>query len=760
MSTGLITTFQKWNLKNKKYKILDKEPNSEYFKIYGFSNKEYSKGRHNFIVYGSNKLVQNSEIFIEIEDSIGNPIKCNGVKSKITEPGWIVWFEIDDRLYNGIATIYAAGTAKGYSEKVGGLNNLNVIWKSDIVINKNIKNSSTPVFINYPQIDSISENIDNGNSYAIIRLSNLEVYSGKLNSIEVYYQILNNTSLTSNNLIINGHFAAEGFKNNIIHPLGWEVENNNWIKSEINGELDIDHPTSLYFSSPTGSNENIYTLSQKTPFSVYSGSYYLKFQGRINENISSSMPGYNSYNVNFSLYKQNEYDEEYSFWYNIATIYSGSNLNDNPDLDNNWNQFLYEFNLNNENAINTKLIISCLPPPSYRIDLDNIILYRKFERKKNNLLEEIGHFRGNNKNNYFKGWNQVNLNTLSFKDVEGNWQIDSNSPFDSDKNSFSLKGPNRPESFPTVPYVNIITSEPFYVFPEEYKLNIDSKCSNVFYWYRARLLKYNSITGGYEIWKTEENKAIENWTTNEFTFDLSNEEELINKIKLEIVFNNYPRITPPADPAYNPPATPNPNKKNYLTVDNINFYRNTYFNQTIENWKLLGVDTIDDEIVKTYSTSYLMPNQINNDIVSFKILLKDDTGEYINSFDNNLLQLYSNYHEFIGFETGSSGGNIISSGSYINWPKWYLKKSNDTIYTGSYLVDTSDNEVTLTIPSNLPTGSVLEFKDYKGTWTKNNFTLNSTIQFKYKGRIADCFICDIDDTRIKVNYNGEYIEVS
>jgi hypothetical protein len=61
-----------------------------------------------------------------------------------------------------------------------------------------------------------------------------------------------------------------------------------------------------------------------------------------------------------------------------------------------------------------------------------------------------------------------------------------------------------------------------------------------------------------------------------------------------------------------------------------------------------------------------MPNQINNDIVSFKILLKDDTGEYINSFDNNLLQLYSNYHEFIGFETGSSGGNIISSGSYIN----------------------------------------------------------------------------------------------
>jgi hypothetical protein len=71
-------------------KILDENPFSKYFRIFGVKEESYGLGRHSFILYGSERLVRNSDIQIEILDVNGQPIVVRAVDAASNSPGWRV----------------------------------------------------------------------------------------------------------------------------------------------------------------------------------------------------------------------------------------------------------------------------------------------------------------------------------------------------------------------------------------------------------------------------------------------------------------------------------------------------------------------------------------------------------------------------------------------------------------------------------------------------------------------------------------------
>lgn len=83
----ILTALNRLNLGSKRYKVIDENPNSKYFQVFGLTDKVYGIGKHSFILYGSPYLIKGTDIIIEILDIEGQPIVCRGVQDDKSLPG-------------------------------------------------------------------------------------------------------------------------------------------------------------------------------------------------------------------------------------------------------------------------------------------------------------------------------------------------------------------------------------------------------------------------------------------------------------------------------------------------------------------------------------------------------------------------------------------------------------------------------------------------------------------------------------------------
>lgn len=186
----ILTALNRLNLGSKRYKVIDENPNSKYFQVFGLTDKVYGIGKHSFILYGSPYLIKGTDIIIEILDIEGQPIVCRGVQDDKSLPGWRVWFKVTKAHTSGIATISIAGSVAGLGDTIGG--NPNAIWQKTISINTELANNSDIIFKETPSFtvtETISTDLDKDlkyRSYANFYLTDMETYSGQVNSVNVY----------------------------------------------------------------------------------------------------------------------------------------------------------------------------------------------------------------------------------------------------------------------------------------------------------------------------------------------------------------------------------------------------------------------------------------------------------------------------------------------------------------------------------------------------------------------------------------------
>lgn len=273
-------------------KLVDENPFSRYFRIFGIKDESYGLGRHSFILYGSDELVRNSDIQIEILDVNGQPIITRAVESDSNSPGWRVWFTITEEHTAGPAIITIVGSADlreyGIDSGLRG-SEYNVMWNRTIAVNPTLPNRSDIVFQEEPDFtvsETLQTDADNPlktRSFAQIQFNDLDTYSGFVEAIEVF-------------LLSSGSVAVDADETK------WQLLG----KSAVTGSEVGINPNSFNFKMavPTEREDDILTFKTRflNPFGEYakvdeSGSVYevtssaTDFAGANTYALSASMVG-------------------------------------------------------------------------------------------------------------------------------------------------------------------------------------------------------------------------------------------------------------------------------------------------------------------------------------------------------------------------------------------------------------------------------------------------------------------------------------
>jgi hypothetical protein len=132
------------NLQNVRVDIEDLDPNSRYFAISKFEGILYS-GKNAFYANGSNLLLDNSQILIEVIDSKGDPLNVEvDSRVKTDYSSFIYSVNVYDTTTNGLGKIILVGT---------DINGRSVRWQRNVDINNRRVNYSEVIFKNPPKLE-------------------------------------------------------------------------------------------------------------------------------------------------------------------------------------------------------------------------------------------------------------------------------------------------------------------------------------------------------------------------------------------------------------------------------------------------------------------------------------------------------------------------------------------------------------------------------------------------------------------------------
>ncbi len=217
------------NLENYNTFIRDTAPNSRYFNITELPDT-FTGGKNAFLIAGSNELVADTIIKIEIKDSAGNVIYNEPGEGTLTTTvngqqftteyyegvsKVVAVYVYPDTTAYGPCTITILGELSSYYDENGLLtpiplnwqNTYNVKWQKSINVNPTLANTTKIRFYRRPAA-SISEvispvyRIENGikvntginQSFANIKISNLETFAGDVKRIKVFRTSLGDIS--------------------------------------------------------------------------------------------------------------------------------------------------------------------------------------------------------------------------------------------------------------------------------------------------------------------------------------------------------------------------------------------------------------------------------------------------------------------------------------------------------------------------------------------------------------------------------------
>ena len=143
--------------------ILDTEPNSKYFKITEFKDT-LTGGKNGFLIEGSEHLMQNTEIKIEVLDVEGNSLYVeygNGIPEYYEGTSKIAAVHVYEDTPIGAATITILGELKTYLDEGGVVldipeewrGNYNIKWTKSFKINRLLSNEDKVRFYKRPKVD-------------------------------------------------------------------------------------------------------------------------------------------------------------------------------------------------------------------------------------------------------------------------------------------------------------------------------------------------------------------------------------------------------------------------------------------------------------------------------------------------------------------------------------------------------------------------------------------------------------------------------
>jgi hypothetical protein len=288
--------------------ITDTNPNSDYFNISELPDT-FSGGKNAFLIAGTDKLVSNSEIKIQIRDAAGKVCYIeysNGAPEYYEGNSKVAAVYVYPTLTAfGPATITILGQLKDVPQEWNGL--YSVKWQRQININPALANTTRVRFYKRPAV-SITEIIEplytivNGSktpsliqgSFASIKVNQLETFAGDVKRIKVYrtaegdisdYDLIQDILVESKNLLttyeLSGSVVGNGglFTNDSLSKL--------WLTSSLHSVLD----------------------------STY-----------INDGLQLTGSGTFTYSASLNLLSSNTYELELDSYFTGSTISSGSNL--------------------------------------------------------------------------------------------------------------------------------------------------------------------------------------------------------------------------------------------------------------------------------------------------------------------------------------------------------------------------------------------------------------------------------------------------
>ena len=143
--------------------ILDTDPNSKYFKITEFKDT-FTGGKNGFLIEGSEHLMQNTEIKIQVLDVEGNPLYVeygNGIPEYYEGTSKIAAVYVYEDTPIGPATITILGELKTYLDDGGVVldipeewrGNYNLKWNKTFKINKLLSNEDKVRFYKRPKVE-------------------------------------------------------------------------------------------------------------------------------------------------------------------------------------------------------------------------------------------------------------------------------------------------------------------------------------------------------------------------------------------------------------------------------------------------------------------------------------------------------------------------------------------------------------------------------------------------------------------------------
>lgn len=268
--------------------VTDTNLNSDYFNISELPDT-FSGGKNAFLLAGSDKLLANTEIKIQIRDANGNLCYIeysNGSPEYYEGNSKVVAVYVYPSITAfGPATITILGQLKDVPQEWNGL--YSVKWTKQININPALVNTTRVRFYKRPQV-SIKEIIEplytivSGSktpsliqgSFASIKVNQLETFAGDVKRIKVYrtaqgdisdYDLIQDILVESKNLLttyeLSGSVVGNGglFTNDSLSKL--------WITSSLNAQLTsskVDNGLQLIGSGSLTYSSSLNLLSSNT----------------------------------------------------------------------------------------------------------------------------------------------------------------------------------------------------------------------------------------------------------------------------------------------------------------------------------------------------------------------------------------------------------------------------------------------------------------------------------------------------------------
>jgi hypothetical protein len=297
--------------------IVDTSLNSEYFNISELPDT-FSGGKNAFLLAGSDKLLANTEIKIQIRDASGNLCYieyANGSPEYYEGNSKVVAVYVyPNTTAFGPATITILGQLKDVPQEWNGL--YSVKWTKQININPALANTTRVRFYKRPQV-SITEIVEplytivSGSktpsliqgSFASIKVNQLETFAGDVKRIKVYrtalgdisdYDLIQDILVESKNLLttyeLSGSVVGDGglFTNDSLSKL--------WLTGSLYGALN-----STYINDGlqlTGSGNLTYSASLNL---LSSNTYELQLDSFFTGSTANNLGIYVSYPTQSTL---------------------------------------------------------------------------------------------------------------------------------------------------------------------------------------------------------------------------------------------------------------------------------------------------------------------------------------------------------------------------------------------------------------------------------------------------------------------------